>query len=62
VGVGFAEAGSRRGRPALRRAAAAVVHAEAVGGPAAAGEGGDEVRVRLGELRAQLRRRSVDGR
>jgi len=68
VGVGFAEAGSRsRGRPAVRRAAAVVVHAEDVGcregGPAAAGEGGgDEVRVRLGELRAQLRRRGVDGR
>jgi len=62
VGVGFAEAGSRGGRPAVRPAAAVVVHAEVVGGPAAAGEGGDEVRVRLGELRAQLRRRGVDGR
>lgn len=69
-GVGGAEVGRCcRGRPApaLRRAAAAAVGgAGAVGRPegclAAAGEGGGEVRVvRLGELRAQLRRRGVDG-
>lgn len=62
-GVGFAEAGSGRGRSAVRRAAVAGVRAEAVGCPAAAGEGGGgEVRVRLGQLRAQLRRWGVDGR
>ena len=55
------------GGPAVRRAAA-LGGPEAVGrqegGPAAAGEGGGggEVRVRLGQLRAQLRRRGVDGR
>ena len=64
---GGARAGAARAWEALRRAAAGVARLYAArrqeGGVAVAGEGGGgEVRVRLGQLRAQLRRRGVDGR
>lgn len=64
-GVGGAEACRREGRSDVRRAPAAVGGAEAVGLPEERGHGaaaGTGIRVRLGQLRAQLRRRRVEGR